>query len=647
MYTVHRSRHNPILQPSVDRSWESVAALNGCPVRGKNKELHIVYRAVGKPDLILSPQVNTSIIAKASSKDGNHFDVTTPLIIPNDDFDKYGCEDPRVTFFEGKYYIFYTGLSEVPFRAEGIKVCCAVSDDLENISEKHLVTPFNAKAMALFPERINGKVTAILTMHTDMPPAHIAIVQADEVKDFWNAEFWNEWYKDYKKDILVLERGEHDHCEVGAAPILTKDGWLIVYSHIQHYFDESRRIFGIEAVLLDKLSPFHILGRTKGPIIVPEASYELYGMVKNITFPSGALLYENGKLDIYYGGADTVVARASLSCDDLLETMKETGTPLMARFPKNPILLPKKENAFEARAVFNPAAIEIDGVIYILYRAMSEDNTSTIGLAISHDGVTITERRDEPIYVPREDFEQKGVQPSGNSGCEDPRITQIDDKLYMLYTAYNGVHPPAVAITNISVKDFVAGKFSKWSKPRVLSPVTIDDKDACIVPAKFGYGYLVFHRIGNQICADFLLSLKDDGKMFNRCIEILMPRPGMWDSRKVGIAGPPIKTEVGWLLFYHGVSEEGVYRIGAALLDLYDPTYVISRLAQPLFEPQEKYEKEGQINNVVFPCGSVLRGDDIFVYYGGGDSVVGVAKCSLSKLLDVLLPKELIKKIVK
>lgn len=524
MYTVHRSEHNPILQPNFERSWEEVATLNGCPIiREKDKKLCLLYRAVGKPDLIFSPQANTSVVAIAKSEDGDHFYERYPLITPGDDFDKYGCEDPRVTFFEGKYYIFYTALSTIPFSAEGIKVACAVSDDLETITEKHLITPFNAKAMALFPERVNGKVTALLTMHTDLPPAHIVIVQADNVSDFWDQSFWQKWYEDYKSNILLLDRTEHDHCEVGAVPVLTEEGWLVVYSHIQHYFDESRRIFGIEAVLLDKDNPFHIIGRTKGPIIVPEASYEQYGMIKNITFPSGALLYESGRLVIYYGAADTVCARASLSCKNLIKTMKEKLTPIVVRSENNPILIPKEGDTFESLAVFNPAAIEIDGIIYILYRAMAHNGTSTVGLAISHDGLTITDRKSFPIYVPRESFEQKANPSIGNSGCEDPRISRIGDDLFMLYTAYNGVVPPAVAMTHIKVSDFVAGNFEAWSKPRLLSPLTIDDKDACIVPDKFINGYLVIHRIGNQICGDYLPTLDDDGRMINRCIEILRP----------------------------------------------------------------------------------------------------------------------------
>jgi predicted GH43/DUF377 family glycosyl hydrolase len=116
----------------------------------------------------------------------------------------------------------------------------------------------------------------------------------------------------------------------------------------------------------------------------------------------------------------------------------------------------------------------------------------------------------------------------------------------------------------------------------------------------------------------------------------------MWDGLKVGIAGPPIKTDRGWLLLYHGVSENGIYRVGAALLDSNDPTNILARLLQPILEPIQDYELYGQINNVVFPCGAVVRDDTIYIYYGGADSVIGLATCSLSRLLDMLLPQKLL-----
>src|SRR6185437_16992272 len=92
-----------------------------------------------------------------------------------------------------------------------------------------------------------------------------------------------------------------------------------------------------------------------------------------------------------------------------------------------------------------------------------------------------------------------------------------------------------------------------------------------------------------------------------RCIQILGPRPGMWDAKKVGIAGPPVKTAAGWLLFYHGITEANEYCLGAALLDRKDPTRLLGRSAQPLMTPLEPWEREGWISNVVFPCGQIVR----------------------------------------
>ena len=150
------------------------------------------------------------------------------------------------------------------------------------------------------------------------------------------------------------------------------------------------------------------------------------------------------------------------------------------------------------------------------------------------------------------------------------------------------------------------------------------------------------HRIAGQICADLLPDLTFTTKKgVNRCIEVMGSRKGSWDSSKVGIAGPPIKTRQGWLLIYHGVSKNATYRLGAVLLDKKNPTIVRSRTAGPIFEPIEPYEKEGQVPNVVFSCGAVRRGDKLMVYYGGADSVIGVATLSLKEMVRILSPKDI------
>jgi predicted GH43/DUF377 family glycosyl hydrolase len=222
----------------------------------------------------------------------------------------------------------------------------------------------------------------------------------------------------------------------------------------------------------------------------------------------------------------------------------------------------------------------------------------------------------------------------GNSGCEDPRIVQIDDMLYMTYTAYNGVAAPRGAVTSISVKDFLARNFDKWAMPMHVTPDQVDDKDVGLAPEAIDGKYLLYHRVSGRICADLLPDLTFK-KPVSRCIEIMGPREGMWDALKVGIAGPPIKVENGWLLIYHGVSHRSRYRLGAALLDP-GGTIVVGRTADPIFEAVETWEKEGDVANVVFSCGQVVRGDTLYIYYGGGDKVLGVATGSLSHILAAL-----------
>lgn len=638
MYVIRRSTHNPLFAPISNREWESNATFNPSPVMRGNIA-HVFYRALSRPDSLMHPN-GLSTIGKALTMDGRHFQNRRQFIVPEHEWEKYGCEDPRATYFEGKYYIFYTALGGFPFGPGNIKVACAVSNDLETVEEKHLITPFNAKAMALFPERINGKITLIFSAHTDEPPTHMAIVQCDKMEQLWDIKFWEEWHKNIDQHTINPKRFDQDHVEVGAVPIKTKDGWLMIYSYIQNYFGGGERVFGIEALLLGQSDPTKIVGRTKGPIMVPEEIYEKYGVVPNIVFPTGALLHKNNRLDIYYGGADTVTCRASLNLPDLLEALiPERRTELVVRVPENPILRPIAEHAWEKRAVFNTAAIELNGTTHLLYRAQGDDNTSVIGYAATKNGIKITERSPEPVYVAREEFEKR--KGGDTSGCEDPRLIKIGNTIYMVYTAFNGVDAWRAALTSISAKDFAAKKWDKWSKPQLVTPDGVQDKDGALFPEKIGGQYMFIHRIDPMICADLLDSLDFSKQRINRCIEIMGPRPGMWDSRKIGVAGPPIKTEKGWLLIYHGVSKTGTYRLGAVLLDLKNPSIVLSRSVDTIFEPVELYEKEGQVRNAVFSCGTTLRAGTLYIYYGGADTVIGVAKVPMKKLLKILLPENI------
>lgn len=633
MPSVKRSARNPILRPDPRSPWEAVAAHNPSVVEAGGL-LHLLYRAVGAKQKAEDKELEISSIGHAAGKDGITFKDRTQLVAPKEEWERYGCEDPRVTEFEGKFYIFYTAVRE--FSAEGIKVAVAVTRDFKTIEERHLVTPFNAKAMALFPERVNGKIAAVLTVHTDLPPAKICLAIFDRIEDIWSESYWRQWYADWKSHALAIEENEElDQIEVGSAPVKTEGGWLIFYSYIYNYRSPPA-IFGVQAVLLGQNDPMKIVGEVKRPFLVPEREYEYYGRVPQVVFPSGALIRKRD-VYLYYGAADTVSCVAIMPLRALLEQLIFTAKRDLVRFEGNPIIAPIKEHAWEAKATFNPAAIYEDGKVRILYRAMSEDNTSVVGYATSVDGVHVTKRLPEPIYVPRENFESKLV-PGGNSGCEDPRATVLGDRIYMCYTAYDGKDPPRVAFTSISRKDFSDHNWN-WTKPVLITPPGVDDKDAVLFPRKIGGKYWFLHRPqGTNIWIDAVDDLNFDGKTKFLGGEVLMqPRDTAWDSRRIGGTAPPIETKYGWLLFYHGISRRtGHYNIRVALLDIKHPSLVLYRTHDPLLEPTMPYEKEGVVPNVVFPCGAVMIKDQLCVYYGGADKFVGVATLDMKVIIEGL-----------
>ncbi|MDD3607880.1 MAG: hypothetical protein PHQ20_03765 [Candidatus Moranbacteria bacterium] len=651
----YRYQNNPVLKPDPEISWEANAVFNGCPVK-KGDKIYLLYRAISLPryQALSQMTIENSEIGIAESNDGVNFSNRRHFIFPEKEWEKYGCEDPRVTKLGNKYFIFYTALSEFPFSANGIRVAVAISKDLQKVDTKHQVTPFNAKAMALFPEKIKSpqdkkeKIWAILTIHTDQPPARICLVSFEKEEDIWNEKFWKKWYEKYTQYELKIKRSANDHIEVGSPPIKTKKGWLIFYSHIQNYFSP-QKIFGIEAILLDKDNPQKIISKTKYPLLVSRHCYEKYGLIPNVIFPSGAIKEEDIPLSaikaektedetirLYYGAADSTCCFAFVKTDSLLKRITEyQKNPLcFKRISQEPILSPKEQNLWESRAVFNPAAIYLKGKFRLVYRAMSQDNTSSFGYAETKDGKTIDYRSPNPIYYPRTSFEQKFI-PNGNSGAEDARIVKIGSKIYMTFTAFDGKNPPRVMLSRIKEADFLAKNW-RWSDPVPISAPMTGNKNTVIFPEKIKGKYLFIHRTGNDIDLAYSDSLDFNGNTFLDEYRWIQVRKGWWDSVRIGAAASPIKTEAGWVLIYHGISEDGVYRLGAVLLDKKNPEKILSRLVDPLFEPELSWEREGEVPNVVFPCNAVLKNDDLFIFYGGADKYIGSAKLKMVDLLEAL-----------
>ena len=347
------------------------------------------------------------------------------------------------------------------------------------------------------------------------------------------------------------------------------------------------------------------------------------------------------------------------------------GSIKLKKYEGNPIISPRPESTWDSGGAFNPAAVKIGNKIYIVYRAITRDNTSVFGVAVTKDGYTIEERFDEPIYVPRKHFELhpslrkisemlneemhrlkiklRHISGGSYSGVEDPRITRIGNRIYMTYVAFNGVENPRIAFTSISVNDFVQGNMN-WDEPRVISHPNITDKGGALFPAKVKGKYMFFHRIFPHIWIDYVKDLSFSNGRFLFGKPHIHIRPHRWDSRKVGVGAPPLETDFGWLFVYQGISgwdpyhqHLGItpemvkvhdyyrYKIGVMVLDKKDPEKVIYRSEEPVLEPDTWYE-----GPFAYPCGAVINHDKLFVYYGAGDYHVAVASVDLSEIREAV-----------
>ena len=192
----------------------------------------------------------------------------------------------------------------------------------------------------------------------------------------------------------------------------------------------------------------------------------------------------------------------------------------------------------------------------------------------------------------------------------------------MTYTGYGGRFEGDYRISLASSRNL-----TDWKRHGVLLDET--NKDAALFPEKIDGRYLMLHRRP----PDIWLAYSDDLLHWHGHQRIMKPLPeSNWECLKIGAAGPPFKTENGWILIYHGVSADRHYSLGIALLDLEDPSKVVVRQRQPILEPKMKWERNGHVPNVVFSCGQVIHGDELYVYYGGADTVIGVASVKIEEL---------------
>ncbi len=293
----------------------------------------------------------------------------------------------------------------------------------------------------------------------------------------------------------------------------------------------------------------------------------------------------------------------------------------LERLTKTPILEPKPHHQWEKAAVFNTAAVSDNGLIHLIYRATDITSNgkqgkyiNSLGYAVSADGIHFN-RLENPILgndVPQE-----------LRGPEDPRIVKIGSTFYMMYTGYGGRFDGDYRISLATSQNLI-----HWERQGVM--LDEPNKDASLLPEKVNGRYMMFHRRA----PDIWIAFSEDLKTWSDHQSIMSPVLNSdWESDKIGLGGPPLKTDQGWLMIYHGVGgKPRRYSLGIALFDLDDPTRMIARQTSPILTPELDWEINGYVPNVVFSCGQVILGNDIYVYYGGADQVIGVAAMPMSEI---------------
>ena len=303
---------------------------------------------------------------------------------------------------------------------------------------------------------------------------------------------------------------------------------------------------------------------------------------------------------------------------------------LFIRHSANPIIS-ARDLKYPANTVFNPGATTFEGETLLLLRVEDRRGHSHLTVARSEDGVSNWRIDGQPTFVADPDRYPEEIW-----GIEDPRITYMEEegKWAIAYTAFSVGGPLVSLATTTDFRTFER-----------LGPVMPpDDKDAALFPVRFRDRWVMLHRPApaahSTAGAHIWLSWSPDLRHWGDHHILLRARRGAWwDANKIGLSPPPLRTPEGWLLLYHGVrttASGAIYRLGLALLDLDNPSKVLLRSDEWIFEPDTDYERFGDVDKVVFPCGWVEHDGDVRIYYGAADSTIALASASIADLLDWL-----------
>jgi beta-1,2-mannobiose phosphorylase / 1,2-beta-oligomannan phosphorylase len=304
---------------------------------------------------------------------------------------------------------------------------------------------------------------------------------------------------------------------------------------------------------------------------------------------------------------------------------------LFHRHPGNPILT-AEDWPYPVNAVFNPAAAALDGETVLLARAEDRRGISHLAVARSANGIDGWSIDPEPLLAPDETIA------SEQWGFEDARAVWVEElaRWVITCTAYG---PAGPAVFMVTTEDFTSvERYGVIRQP--------EDKNAALLPQRIDGRWVLLHRPKTQFGGargEIVLSRSADLVSWSAPEQVLQPRDGAWwDSLRIGLGPPPLRTERGWLLIYHGVKETvagEIYRVGLALLDIDEPARVLRRLPDWVLAPVESHERTGDVPNVVFPCGLLhdAPSGEIRLYYGAADSSICLATARLDELLDAVL----------
>jgi|GEM_PF-257201 len=591
---------NPIMKPS-GQGFDASLAFNPAAIL-VGDTVYLLYRAVNLSEHYEGVGTR-STIGLAESRDGINFvRKSTPVIVPEHDYElPGGCEDPRIVRIGDTFYLTYTGYS-----LKGTPSCLASSNDLYRWKKHGPIVP--AKSAAILSTPINGKYWLY----------------------YGDTSIWAAYSTDFQnwtvveKPVLEPRAGYFDEglVEPGPPPVMTERGILLIYNG---NLPESRarelgkkegremtRRYATGWAIFSAEDPTKLIARSAVPFLTPTENFEKVGQISDVVFSEG-LVEKDGKVYLYYGGADTSIGVAVSD----IPWKRPLSVPVFSGVRKflSPILTPRGEG-FEKDRVYNPTVIQEGNILQMIYRAEGKGTgTGSFGLARSSDGVNFV--RHGRIMKVEENFEK--------GGCEDPRIVRFGDTFYLFYVGNEGDTPGNICLA--SSKNLLEWKkhgeilqpAADWERRQIKAPAP--------VPQKINGKYWMYYQGEKEAWkARIGLAWSEDLIHWTQLpAPVMTPRQGYFDSEGTE-PGVAVVIDEGILLIYNGWGGDGTNRnvAGWALFSKDDPAKLIKRCKVPFISFP---------NDHIFATGLAEFKGKWFLYYGAADEWIDGMTIDFKQLL--------------